>query len=162
MHTFELWAPKAEKVALKLGEESFPMTGPDEMGWCRLEAPNAQCGMDYAYLLNDDPTPYPDPRSLWQPNGVHGPSRLYDHGGFQWTDHHWQPPLASGAIIYEMHIGTFSPQGTFDGAVEHLDHLVDLGITHIELLPVAEFAGNRGWGYDGVALFKQVRPLSDG
>ena len=109
--------------------------------------------MDYAFLLDDDPTPYPDPRSLWQPKGVHGPSRLYDQGAFEWTDERWQGPPLAGAVIYELHIGTFSEEGTFDGAIEHLDYLAELGVTHVELMPVAEFAGERGWGYDGVALF---------
>jgi maltooligosyltrehalose trehalohydrolase len=109
--------------------------------------------MDYAFLIDDDPTPYPDPRSMWQAKGVHGSSRLYDQGAFVWTDAHWEGhPLAS-AVIYELHIGTFSDEGTFDGAVTHLDHLVELGITHVEVMPVADWAGDRGWGYDGVALY---------
>ncbi len=158
MHTFDLWAPNASQVTLKLGEQTVPMEGPNAMGWYTASVPEAQCGMKYAYLLDDDEVPYPDPRSLWQSDGVHGASRLYDHGAFQWTDQHWQPPIPSGAIIYELHVGTYSREGTFDGAIQHLDHLCELGITHIELLPVAEFAGNRGWGYDGVALFAVFEP----
>jgi maltooligosyltrehalose trehalohydrolase len=158
MHEFKLWGPRAKSTQLKLQEEIFPMQGPDDQGWWTLCVDHAECGMDYMYLLDDDPTPYPDPRSLWQPKGVHGPSRLYDHAAFKWTDMRWQPAPIAGSIIYELHVGTFSEEGTFDGAIAHLDHLVDLGITHIELMPVAEFAGDRGWGYDGVALFAVAGP----
>jgi maltooligosyltrehalose trehalohydrolase len=90
---------------------------------------------------------------MWMPNGVHGLSRVYDVGAFAWTDEHWNaPPLASG-VIYEMHVGTFTPEGTFDDAIKRLAHLAELGVTHVELMPVAEFPGDFGWGYDGVALF---------
>jgi maltooligosyltrehalose trehalohydrolase len=129
------------------------MHGPDDQGWWRLEMAEAACGLDYAFLVDDDATAYPDPRSMWQPNGVHADSRLYDHSLFRWTDQRWQGPPLAGAVVYEMHIGTFSKEGTFDGAIAHLDHVVKLGITHIEVMPVADFAGDRGWGYDGVALF---------
>jgi len=158
MHNFKVWGPRAGNMRLKVNDQVLQMEGPDKRGWWTLRVENAQCGMDYAYLLDDDPTPYPDPRSLSQPCGVHGPSRLYDHSLFAWTDSHWQPPPLAGAVIYELHIGTFSNEGTFDGATTHLDHLVNLGITHIELMPIAEFAGDRGWGYDGVALFAVAEP----
>jgi maltooligosyltrehalose trehalohydrolase len=129
------------------------MQGPDEEGWWSLKVEGAEYGMDYAFLIDDDPTPYPDPRSLWQAKGVHGPSRLYDQGAFAWTDAHWEGPPLGSAVIYELHIGTFSEEETFDGAIAHLDHLVELGITHVEIMPVAEWAGDRGWGYDGVSLY---------
>ena len=158
MHQFGVWAPKAQKMTLKLKDRELPMSGPDERGWWRLGVPEAGCGEDYAFLFEDDPTPYPDPRSAHQPNGVHGMSRLIDHSRFQWTDHGWQATPLSAAVLYELHIGTFSKEGTYDGAIPHLDHLVDLGITHIEIMPVAEFAGGRGWGYDGVSLFAVFEP----
>ena len=158
MHNFKVWGPRASNMRLKLNDQVLQMDGPDDRGWWTLHVEEAECGMDYAYLLDDDPTPYPDPRSLSQPRGVHGLSRLYDHSLFAWTDARWQPPPLAGAIIYELHIGTFSAEGTFDGAIAHLDHLCDLGITHIELMPIAEFAGDRGWGYDGVALFAVAEP----
>ena len=104
-------------------------------------------------MLDDDPTPYPDPRSLWQPKGVHGPSVVYDHSEFKWGDPFWQGPPLTGAILYELHVGTFTPQGTFDAAIDRLQYLYQLGITHVEIMPVAEFAGDRGWGYDGVDLY---------
>ncbi len=163
MHQFGVWAPKAQKMTLKLGAggdsaSELPMTGPDSRGWWRVMVPEAECGADYAFLFDDDPTPYPDPRSLHQPNGVHGMSRLVDHSKFPWTDQGWHSPRLSGGILYELHIGTFSQEGTYDGAIQHLDHLADLGVTHIEIMPVSEFAGSRGWGYDGVALFAVFEP----
>ena len=144
------------------GGEPQPMQPPaadtDNRGWWRLAVPEAHTGTDYAFLIDDDPTPYPDPRSAWQPKGVHGPSRVYDQSAFTWTDKHWHTPQLASGIIYELHIGTFSPEGTFDSAIPHLDHLVDLGITHVEVMPINEFAGNRGWGYDGVFLYAVFEP----
>jgi maltooligosyltrehalose trehalohydrolase len=153
MHKFGVWAPKAKKMAVKLEDRVLAMAGPNTRGWWHLEVPEAECDQSYAYLIDDDPTAYPDPRSLSQPDGVHGPSQLYDHSKFAWHDQFWRGSPKASAILYEMHIGTFSEEGTFDGAIQHFDYLVDLGVTHLELLPVAEFAGDRGWGYDGVALF---------
>jgi maltooligosyltrehalose trehalohydrolase len=157
MHEFSVWAPDAKKVAVKVGDRLHAMAGPDARGWWK--APVQEAGtepgefQDYGFQLDDDPAIYPDPRSLRQPHGVHGMSRLYDHKASEWHDGRWQaPPLASG-IHYEMHVGTFTPGGTFDSAIERLDYLFELGVTHIELMPVAAFAGDRGWGYDGVSLY---------
>jgi len=158
MHKFAVWAPKAQNMSLKLGDRVLPMNAPNKRGWWMLEVPEATCGDDYAFVIDDDPTPYPDPRSPRQPNGVHGMSRLYDHAAFEWHDQLWRGSPKTGAMLYELHIGAFSKEGTFDGAIAHLDYLFDLGITHIELMPVAEFAGARGWGYDGVALFATHEP----
>jgi maltooligosyltrehalose trehalohydrolase len=153
MHEFTVWVPLANAMQVKYDGQVCPMKGPDDKGWWKLRVDEAGCGTDYALLIDDDPTLYPDPRSLWQPSGVHGPSRLYDHRKFKWSDQHFQALPLAGAVLYELHIGTFSGEGTFDGAIAHLDHLVELGITHIELMPIAQFAGKVGWGYDGVALF---------
>jgi maltooligosyltrehalose trehalohydrolase len=153
MHKFTVWAPKAMKMAVKINDHVYPMSGPSDTGWWDAKVEPAGAGTDYAFLLNDDTTPYPDPRSPWQANGVHGPSRVVDHKAFQWNDAAWQGPPLGGAVIYELHIGTFTPEGTFDAAIGKLDYLVDLGITHIEIMPVAAFPGDFGWGYDGVALF---------
>lgn len=153
MHEFSVWAPKAKKLAVKIGDTRYPMTGPHEKGWWKASVDAAQAGTDYAFMLDDDTTPYPDPRGLWQPNGVHGPTRLYDQTAFAWSDGRWQGPPLSGAVIYELHVGTFTAAGTFDAAIERLDYLSELGITHVELMPVVEFPGKQGWGYDGVALF---------
>ncbi|MEX2237934.1 MAG: malto-oligosyltrehalose trehalohydrolase [Dehalococcoidia bacterium] len=150
MSLFEVWAPNAAGVQLVLGEDKLPMK-PAPDGWHRLEAGSAP-GIDYAFLL-DGEGPSPDPRSPHQPQGVHGPSRAVDHAAFTWTDQGWSAPPLSEALIYELHVGTFSPEGTFDGVIGKLDHLLGLGVTHIELMPVAEFPGRWGWGYDGVDLF---------
>ncbi len=153
MHRFELWAPDARKVRVRLGDATYAMQGPSERGMWTAEIAAAEYGMDYAFLVNGDPTPYPDPRSAWQPHGVHGMSRLYDQSAFAWHDEHWQAPPLETAVIYELHVGTFTPQGTFDEIVERLNYLVANKITHVEIMPVAAFPGEHGWGYDGVSLF---------
>ena len=123
-----------------------------EDNWWTVEVASAGPGSDYGFVL-DGEGPFPDPRSPWQPNGVHALSRSWTHDDFQWTDAGFRAPPLSSAVIYELHIGTFTPEGTFESAIEKLDHLVQLGVTHVELMPVAEFSGNHGWGYDGVDLF---------
>ena len=158
MHRFGVWAPKATKMFVKWRDTTKPLNGPNKRGWWTLEVEEAGCGDDYAFLMDDDRTAYPDPRALWQPNGVHGPSRVYSHDVFEWHDQLWRGSSRTGAVIYEIHMGTFSEKGTFDGAIEHLDYLVDLGVTHIEVMPVAHFAGDRGWGYDGVSVFAAHEP----
>jgi maltooligosyltrehalose trehalohydrolase len=123
-------------------------------GWWHAEAE----GTDYAFLLDDDDNPLPDPRSLWQPQGVHGPSRRYDHAAFEWTDRHWAGRALPGSVIYELHIGTFTPGGTFEAAAAKLDHLVELGVDLVEVMPVNSFDGVAGWGYDGVAWWAVHEP----
>ncbi len=145
-----VWAPSANKVELLTGQEKKSML-PERGGWWRAQESPGH-GRDYSFLV-DGEGPFPDPRSPWQPWGVHGPSRRLDHSRFVWSDQGFQPvPLSSG-VIYELHVGTFTPEGTFRAVQEKLDHLLELGVTHIELMPVAEFPGERGWGYDGVHLF---------
>lgn len=158
MHRFEVWAPRARKMAVSLNGNARPMHGPDEMGWWRLDAEDAGPGSDYGYLIDEDKNPYPDPRSEWQPGGVHGLSRIYDQHAFKWTDQRFQARPLAGGIVYELHIGTFTPEGTLDAAIHKLGYLADLGITHVEPMPVASYAGNHGWGYDGVALFAVHQP----
>src|SRR5436309_11718641 len=153
MHTFEVWAPLASRVALKLNNSALPMQGPDEQGWWHLRVEEAGPGSDYGFQLDRESGVYPDPRSLRQPHGVHGLSRLYDQAAFAWTDAAFQPRPLSSAIIYELHVGTFTPEGTLDAAIGKLDYLLDLGVTHVELMPMAAFDGVQGWGYDGVSLF---------
>jgi maltooligosyltrehalose trehalohydrolase len=134
------------------------MQGPDARGWWRLDVDEANPGSDYGYQLDEDAKAYPDPRSLRQPQGVHGLSRVYDHRLFTWSDARFEaPPLDSG-IVYELHVGTFTSEGTLDAAIARLDYLTELGVTHVELMPVSAFAGNHGWGYDGVALFAVHEP----
>ncbi len=152
MHHFSIWAPRVDSIAVKTADGVYPMTR-GERGWWNADVASAGDNSDYAFLVNDDPTPYPDPRSARQPYGVHGASRVVDHSPFEWTDKLWHAPPLSSGIVYEMHVGTFTQQGTFDAVIERLDYLVDLGVTHLELMPVAAFPGNHGWGYDGVELF---------
>ncbi|MGH8991479.1 MAG: malto-oligosyltrehalose trehalohydrolase [Acidimicrobiia bacterium] len=152
MTTFSVWAPEAQTVQLMLGDERRPMV-PGAGGWWVLSVPEAGPGTDYAFAIGGGP-PLPDPRSPFQPDGPHGRSRVVDHSAFPWTDQAWTGPVPlSAGVIYELHVGTFTGAGTFEAAIERLDHLVDLGVTHIELMPVCEFPGTRGWGYDGVDLF---------
>jgi maltooligosyltrehalose trehalohydrolase len=153
MHEFTVWAPNANKVAVKIGEKMYPMSGPGERGWWRVAVEQAGPGTDYGFAIDDDAKAWPDPRSQWQPRGVHGLSRIYDQTVFAWNDDGWQAPPFSRAVIYELHVGTFTSAGTFDSAIERLDYLLELGITHVELMPVAAFPGGHGWGYDGAALF---------
>ncbi|WP_420119014.1 malto-oligosyltrehalose trehalohydrolase [Micromonospora sp.] len=158
MTEFTVWAPDVARLRLRLpGVADHDMrTGPD--GWWRVEVPDAGPGTDYAFLLDDEDTPLPDPRSAWQPAGVHGPSRRYDHAAFAWTDQGWTGRQLPGSILYELHVGTFTPEGTFDAAIDRLDHLVDLGVDLIELLPVNAFNGEHNWGYDGVCWFAPHEP----
>jgi maltooligosyltrehalose trehalohydrolase len=145
-----VWAPGKSQVYVTVNHERCPLQETEEGWW---ESPiSLQPGADYAFTV-DQGDPMPDPRSASQPYGVHGPSRVVDHSAFQWTDHLWQPKPLASAVIYELHTGTFTPQGTFDSAIDRLDHLVCLGISHVELMPVNEFSGQWGWGYDGVGLY---------
>jgi maltooligosyltrehalose trehalohydrolase len=153
MHQFRVWAPLPKRVAVKIGETVHELSGPTDRGWWSVTIEDAMPGDDYGFLLDDDPHAYPDPRSQSQPNGVHALSRIYDPSAFSWHDERWQSPPLSSAILYELHIGTFTQEGTFDSAIARLDYLFQLGITHIEIMPVASFPGDRGWGYDGVSLF---------
>jgi maltooligosyltrehalose trehalohydrolase len=158
MHRFDIWAPNAKKLVVQADGAAYPMDGPDEDGWWRCVVEAAAPGTNYGFLIDDALKPYPDPRSAWQPDGVHGLSRLYDQAAFRWTDDGWEAKPLSSAIIYELHIGTFTGKETLESAIEKLDYLVELGITHVELMPVAAFAGDRGWGYDGVALYAVHQP----
>lgn len=155
MTAFRVWAPSARSVAVQIGGERRPMTA-DAKGWWSADVASAPAGTEYAFVV-DGSEPLPDPRSPSQPKGVDGPSEVVDHGAFAWSDARWQPPPLAGALLYELHVGTFTPAGTFDAAIDRLDHLVDLGVTHVELMPVQEFAGERGWGYDGVDLYAPHR-----
>jgi maltooligosyltrehalose trehalohydrolase len=151
MSSFRVWAPHANHVELEFRGGRHGMTAGDH-GWWSVELPLAERGSDYAFIL-DGGEPLPDPRSPCQPRGIHGASRLVEHRSFPWSDRYWQAVPLSAALIYELHIGTFTAQGTFRSAIDKLDELVELGVTHVELMPVAEFSGNRGWGYDGADLY---------
>ncbi|HVW11140.1 MAG TPA: malto-oligosyltrehalose trehalohydrolase [Bryobacteraceae bacterium] len=151
MSGFCVWAPRAKSVDVVVGNRRVPMAC-DCRGWWSADIAEAGPGTDYLFSVNGG-NPVPDPRSPWQPHGVHAASRIVDHSAFEWTARSWQPPPLSSAVIYELHIGTFTPGGTFESALGRLPHLKELGVTHVEIMPVAEFPGERGWGYDGVDLF---------
>lgn len=146
---FSVWAPEAHRVRVRVDGIDHPMDR-DDHGWWHAVVAGAGSGSDYAYLLDEDERALPDPRSLWQPEGVHAPSRVYDHHAHAWADEAWTGRPLAGAVIYELHVGTFTPDGTLTGALDRLDHLVGLGVTHVELMPLNAFDGTHGWGYDGV------------
>ncbi|MDX3005981.1 malto-oligosyltrehalose trehalohydrolase [Kribbella solani] len=151
MHTFRVWVPQATTVDLVLRDGVLPMrSGAD--GWWERQVVEAHHGTDYAYSV-DGSDPLPDPRSPWQPDGVHGFSRVFDSNRFEWSDDSWSGRDVRGAVFYELHLGTFTLEGTLDAAAEHLDYLAVLGMEVVSLLPVAAFPGVHGWGYDGVDLY---------
>ncbi|MET8277777.1 malto-oligosyltrehalose trehalohydrolase [Micromonospora sp. NPDC005174] len=156
MTEFSVWAPDASRVRLRLaGDTDHDMRAAAD-GWWTVDVPDA--GLDYSFLLNDDEIALPDPRSPWQPAGVHGPSRRYDHSAYAWSDSGWTGRQLPGSVLYELHIGTFTPEGTFDAAIDRLDHLVALGVDLVELLPVNAFNGEHNWGYDGVCWYAPHEP----
>ncbi|MGA1796135.1 MAG: malto-oligosyltrehalose trehalohydrolase [bacterium] len=152
--SFLLWAPFAREVHVDIvhpRERSIPLAGL-EKGYWHCTVPDVRPGTRYFYRLDDGPR-RPDPASHFQPEGVHGPSVVVDHGAFRWEDHEWQGIPLEAMLIYELHVGTFTPQGTFDAVIERLDDLADLGVNAVEIMPVAQFPGERNWGYDGVYPF---------
>ncbi|MDF9716502.1 malto-oligosyltrehalose trehalohydrolase [Nocardioides sp. ChNu-99] len=160
---FAVWAPRPRTVRLTVAtgdhDEVVELErGADDWwtvpaGALRLDPAAYPEGVGYGYLLDDDPTPRPDPRSRRQPEGVHGLSRTFDPSGFTWTDAGWTGRQLAGSVIYELHLGTFTPEGTLDAAIGRLDHLVSIGVDLVELLPVNAFNGTHNWGYDGVGWF---------
>lgn len=148
---FRVWSPHRKSIGVHLlGGDScaLPMER-DDSGYWHLEIANVRPGLRYLLRI-DDSIERPDPASNCQPEGVHGPSQIIDHESFKWTDDDWRCMPLRSMIMYELHVGTFTPQGTFDGVIEKLEHLKRLGINAIELMPVAQFPGVRNWGYDGV------------
>ncbi|MDQ4064634.1 MAG: malto-oligosyltrehalose trehalohydrolase, partial [Actinomycetota bacterium] len=143
-----VWAPRAERVEVVEDGQRRSLPRGDDGWFTGIDLPP---GTDYMLSL-DGGDPRPDPRSRYQPEGVDGPSRVVDPH-FDWTDDRWRGFPLHSAVIYELHVGTFTPGGTLDRAIERLDHLVGLGVNAVELMPVAEFSGDRGWGYDGVDLY---------
>jgi maltooligosyltrehalose trehalohydrolase len=151
---FSVWAPFLRKVAVSIvspGEMTLPMKQ-TERGYWKATAGNAYPGTRYFYQL-DDERERPDPASHFQPEGVHGPSEVVDHSSFEWEDRDWKGIPLAEMIMYEVHIGTFTPEGTFAAVINRIDDLKDLGINTVELMPVAQFPGERNWGYDGVYPF---------
>ena len=145
---FRLWAPSRDEVTLRVGDRDHALT---DAGYGVLEATvEAAPGDDYAYVVQD--IEFPDPASRWQPHGLRGRSRLLDTGAFEWTDDGFRAPALRDSVLYELHVGTFTEEGTFDAAVPHLAGLRELGVTTIELMPLAAFPGRHGWGYDGAYI----------
>ncbi|MBA2573287.1 MAG: malto-oligosyltrehalose trehalohydrolase [Nocardioidaceae bacterium] len=153
---FEVWAPNAtERVDLVLDNQRHAMAGA-ESGWWRIEV-DAEPDSSYMFAI-DGRDLRPDPRALRLPDGPEGPSQLFDLAAVPWTDTQWRGAQLPGAVIYEMHVGTFTPEGTLDAAIERLDHLVGLGVDMVEVMPLASFPGRHGWGYDGVGLYAVHEP----
>lgn len=155
MADFAVWAPIPRQVRLDVEGTVHAMARHD--GWWRAEvdcAPDAR----YGFLLDDDPKVLPDPRSARQPDGVHQRSQLWEARSARWTDSGWSGRSVEGAVIYELHTGTFTPEGTFDAAIAKIDYLADLGVDFVELMPVNAFNGTHGWGYDGVLWFAVHEP----
>jgi maltooligosyltrehalose trehalohydrolase len=152
---FRLWSPSSEQIDLQLCDSIAPMT-PQEDGWFELLATGVVAGSAYSYLLPGGRR-VPDPASRAQHDDVHGPSLVVDPTAYAWKDEPWRGRPWEEAVIYELHIGTFTPEGTFRSAMTKLDYLAELGVTALEIMPVAQFGGNRGWGYDGVLLYAPHR-----
>ncbi|MGQ4536720.1 malto-oligosyltrehalose trehalohydrolase [Dermabacteraceae bacterium P13264] len=150
---FSVWAPSAQSLLIELNGERLPMRKrADKEGWWHLPGITPRAGDRYAFLIDGQGPLLPDPRSLSQPDGVHGASEVIATEEFTHCEH-WHGKDLRGAVLYELHVGTFTPEGTFDAAIAKLDHLVTLGVDAVEVMPVAAFPGERGWGYDGVDLF---------
>lgn len=161
---FRVWAPCCRRVEVVLepgaadtaGPRSSPLTAESD-GYFSGSVPSARHGSLYRFRLDDDPALYPDPASRFQPQGPHGPSQVVDPAVFNWTDGEWAGCGREGQVLYEMHIGTYTREGTWAAAMRELPELADLGITVLEIMPIADFAGRHGWGYDGVDLFAPTR-----
>ena len=156
MPEFAVWAPIPDRVRLDVDGALHAMTRSDG-GWWRATV-DADPDARYGFVLDDDPTVLPDPRSPRQPDGVHARSQLWQPAAGAWTDGDWAGRSIEGRVIYELHVGTFTPGGTFDTAIEKLDYLVDLGVDFVELMPVNAFGGTHGWGYDGVLWYAVHEP----
>src|SRR4051812_8770640 len=155
---FRVWAPDVGSVDVVFPHNGDQWTvtralAPTAHGYFEGWVPDVRPGTRYKYRLDQREPLVPDPASRFQPEGVHGPSAFVDPGEFVWTDQQWAGLELSDAIIYELHVGAFTPEGTFQGVESRLEHLKNLGVTAIELMPIAEFAGTRNWGYDGVDVF---------
>jgi len=154
---FRVWAPRCREVAVEIeGAEPAALQAETD-GYFALWSQSAQAGMRYRFRLDRGKVALPDPASRFQPDGPHGPSEIVDPESFAWTDGAWRGVAREHLVIYEMHLGTFTTEGTWEAASRELPALAELGITCLEIMPVAEFAGRFGWGYDGVDLFAPTR-----
>ncbi|GHH32981.1 maltooligosyltrehalose trehalohydrolase [Streptomyces umbrinus] len=153
---FEVWAPQADRMTLHCADTTRALEpDPERVGWWTGEA-EAQDGTRYGFAVDDGPV-LPDPRSRQQPDGPDGLSAVVDHEGYSWRTE-WAGRGLPGAVLYELHVGTYTREGTLDAAAERLGHLVELGVTHVELMPLCPFPGRHGWGYEGVSLWAVHEP----
>jgi maltooligosyltrehalose trehalohydrolase len=151
---YDVWAPVPSRVRLVVGDQVVAMSRDDDGWWSpAAPVPDPADEVDYGYLLDEDETPRPDPRSRRQPEGVHRLSRTADLASYSWQDGRWTGRQLAGSVVYELHIGTFTPEGTLDAAAGRLEHLRSIGVDFVELLPVNAFNGTHNWGYDGVLWF---------
>ncbi len=155
-HEFAVWAPRPDRVRLDVEGTLHPMDR-GEGGWWQTTV-DAPQDARYGFVLGDNPKVLPDPRSPRQPDGVHGRSALWQPPPDAWSDGGWRGRSVEGAVIYELHIGTFTAEGTFDSAIDKIDYLVDLGVDFVEVMPVNAFSGTHGWGYDGVLWYAVHEP----
>ena len=153
---FRVWAPIRKRVHVVAGTEEFPLEA-EGSGWFSAIVPQLSAGALYRFRLDDDEPLYPDPASRFQPEGPHGPSEAIDPAAYRWRDEAWRGIDPRNQVLYEMHAGTFTEEGTWRAAIRHLPRLKDTGITLLEIMPVNEFAGCFGWGYDGVDLRAPTR-----
>src|SRR6266403_1572625 len=148
--SFRLWAPAAKRVDLLLAKPQAMQRGKD--GWFSVDVPGAKAGARYKFRI-DDEIDVPDPASAFQPDDVSGPSEVIDHASYSWRASHWRGRPWHETVVTEAHVGTFTQEGTYRAMIGKLDHLVESGITALELMPLADFAGSRNWGYDGVLWY---------
>src|SRR5690606_8279908 len=150
---FSVWAPSASKIQLLIkGQKEQLVMDKNPEGYWERYVGDVAAGTKYTFVMAGEHK-RPDPASLFQPEGVHEWSEVVDHQVYQWGDESWNPPALEDMIIYELHVGTFTREGTFEAIIDRLDYLLDLGINAIEIMPIAQFPGNRNWGYDGVYPF---------
>ena len=154
---FRVWAPATTEVAIEFDGQPLQALSAEPGGYFSALIEGASAGMRYRFRLAGRDAALPDPASRFQPDGPHGASEVIDSSGFAWSDQDWTGIAQDRLVIYELHVGTFTPQGTWEAAMQHLPELAELGITCIEMMPVADFPGRFGWGYDGVNLFAPTR-----
>ncbi len=155
--SFRVWAPAQTTMSLHLEDGSEHAMNPEDEGYFRLDVEGIAAGALYRFKLQDSAEPAPDPVSRFQPEGPSGFSMVVDPHAFPWQDHDWHGIKSAGQVLYEMHIGTFTPEGTYAAAAEKLSFLKEIGITCLEVMPLNEFCGTFGWGYDGVLPYAPTR-----
>ena len=154
---FRLWAPICTRIEVVIEGGAAVELCAEGGGWFAGPVEGVTVGARYRYRLDGESSLFPDPASRFQPDGPHGPSEVVDPRAFPWNDFAWKGVPAEGQVLYEMHVGTFTPEGTWAAAIGRLPELADLGVTAVCVMPVADFPGRFGWGYDGVCLYAPTR-----